>query len=128
MIRLETVQVTVVSELLLFVGAAVDVPLWEEIYALMRELGNPVLAYCAPGGLVADPPRINVRLICLLSDPEIRELLAHPEVAGWQLVFLPTSTNRQAQLSFGVPSTLGTALRGALEIANTTRVDLYVSR
>jgi uncharacterized hydrophobic protein (TIGR00271 family) len=68
--------------------------------------------------------RPQTRLICLLSDAELRRLLADERMGEWQIAILPIKTNRTAQVSFGVPATLGQALKGALEMENPTRIDL----
>ena len=68
--------------------------------------------------------RPQTRLICLLSDAELRRLLADERVGEWQIAVLPIKTNRTAQVSFGVPANLGQALKGALEMENPTRIDL----
>jgi len=69
-------------------------------------------------------PRPLTRLVCLLSDAELRRLLADERVGDWQIAVLPLETNRSAQVSFGVPANLGQALKGALEMENPTRIDL----
>lgn len=71
-------------------------------------------------------PRRGVRLICALADPEILLLLEHPEVAEWEIAFLPLRTNRAAQASFGVPGNIAAALRGACTIERGTAFDLLV--
>jgi uncharacterized hydrophobic protein (TIGR00271 family) len=68
--------------------------------------------------------RPQTRLICLLSDAELRRLLADERMGEWQIAILPIKTNRTAQVSFGVPASLGQALKGALEMENPTRIDL----
>jgi diacylglycerol kinase family enzyme len=69
-------------------------------------------------------PRPLTRLVCLLSDAELRRLLADERVGDWQIAVLPLETNRSAQVSFGVPANLGQALKGALEMENPTPIDL----
>lgn len=69
-------------------------------------------------------PTPGVRLLCLLSDAEIRLLLASEHIREWQIAVLPLKSNRSAQASFGVPANLQQALKGALEIENTVTIDL----
>lgn len=69
-------------------------------------------------------PRPLTRLLCLLSDAQLRRLLADERVGDWQIAVLPIKTNRSAQISFGVPANLGQALKGALDMENPTRIDL----
>lgn len=69
-------------------------------------------------------PRPLTRLVCLLSDAELRRLLADERVGEWQIAILPIKTNRSTQISFGVPANLGQALKGALDMENPTRIDL----
>lgn len=69
-------------------------------------------------------PTPDTRLLCLLSDAEIRQLLSHEQVEDWQIAILPLKTNRSAQASFGVPSQLPQALKGALTMEEPTSIDL----
>lgn len=69
-------------------------------------------------------PTPGTRLLCLLSDADIRLLLGQPGVSEWQIAVLPLKSNRSAQASFGVPANLQQALKGALEIENTVTIDL----
>ena len=71
-----------------------------------------------------EAPESGVRLLCLLSDAEIRLLLSHPGVEDWEIAVLPLKNNRNAQASFGVPSNLTAALKGALEMEKITPIDL----
>jgi uncharacterized hydrophobic protein (TIGR00271 family) len=69
-------------------------------------------------------PRPEARLLCLLSDAEIRLLLNHEQVGQWQIAILPLKSNRSAQASFGVPGNLAVALKGVLEMDDPVTIDL----
>lgn len=71
-----------------------------------------------------EQPAPDTRLLCLLSDAEIRLLLSHEQVGDWQIAILPLKSNRNAQASFGVPSQLAPALKGALTMEKPTTIDL----
>ncbi len=73
-----------------------------------------------------DDPQQDVRLLCALSDAEIRRLLAHERVGEWEVAILPIPSNRDAQASFGVPANLASALKGACSIERSTPIDLLV--
>lgn len=73
-----------------------------------------------------DHPQQDVRLLCALSDAEIRRLLAHERVGEWEIAVLPLPSNRDAQASFGVPANLASALKGACSIETGSPIDLLL--
>lgn len=113
------------SQQILLVSTEPDADLMTQIKSHLDEL-QLTLPECKtlPDWLAQPIP--GVRLICLLSDADIRLLLGHEQVSEWKIAILPLKNNRDAQASFGVPTNMATALKGAFTIENTTAIDLLL--
>ena len=107
----------------LLISAQADAETISAIEALLARM-EPLLLERRTLDEWLENPRSETRLVCLLSDAELRRLLADARVGEWQIAVLPIKTNRGAQISFGVPANLSQALKGALEMENPTEIDL----
>jgi len=109
--------------LVLLLSADVDADTLADLETLFKEQDRPMPERRSLSEWLA-APRPDTRLLCLLSDAEFRLLLQHDRVGEWQIAVLPLKSNKGVQASFGVPSSLESALKGALEMEKATPIDL----
>lgn len=111
------------SDPILLVSAEVEAETLTALESALSDLERPQLERRTLAEWLADP-QPETRLLCLLSDAEIRLLLNHERVSEWPIAILPLKSNRSAQASFGVPGNLATALKGALNMEQPSAIDL----
>ncbi|MBP9033199.1 MAG: TIGR00341 family protein [Pseudomonadales bacterium] len=112
-------------KMVLLVSDDVDSGTLAEMESQLEKLGVQQCSRASLDGWLEDP-RQDVRLLCALSDADIRRLLAHERVGEWEIAFLPLPSNRDAQASFGVPANLASALKGACSIEQASPIDLLL--
>jgi len=109
--------------LVLLLSADVGAETLADLETLFKEQDRPMPERQSLSEWLA-APLADTRLLCLLSDAEFRLLLQHEKVGEWQIAVLPLKSNKGVQASFGVPSGLESALKGALEMEKATPIDL----